>query len=86
MLLVAGADLAALYTPTGVAVAAWDLPDAPVKPLIPADFNGDGFVDIIAVADGAVFGYVQVMRPGGVGFTSLLACIGVAMVVVYINY
>ena len=57
---VAGKDAAVLVSEHGHLMDVLWLPNPPVKPLIVADFNGDGLNDIIVVTRDGIYGYVQV--------------------------
>lgn len=54
-------------------------------PLQMVDFSGDGATDIILITQHSLFGFVQVRHTAGVHFQMLLACLIVAMAVVFLT-
>ena len=60
----------------GNVLAELELPEAPIQPLVVADFNGDGLNDLVAVTAQGVYGYVQVRaRMQCIGGTCVVLCI-----------
>ena len=54
-------------------------------PLQMVDFSGDGATDIMLVTQHSLFGFVQVRHTAGLHFQMLLACLIVAMGVVFLT-
>jgi hypothetical protein len=54
--------VAVVVSEHGNTLAELELPEAPIQPLVVADFNGDGLNDIVLVTAQGVYGYVQVRR------------------------
>ena len=85
--LAAGRDAAVLVSEHGHLMDILWLPAPPVKPLIIADFNGDGLNDIILVTqhDG-IYGYLQVPHYGSAVTSALLGCLIIAMGMLFFQY
>ncbi|KAG1681506.1 hypothetical protein FOA52_014012 [Chlamydomonas sp. UWO 241] len=81
--LAAGSEAAVLVSEHGRLLDVLWLPAPPVQPLIVVDFNGDGLNDVIVVTLEGVFGYAQVQHYGGFTLSALLACLIVAMGVLF---
>eukprot|EP00241_Pyramimonas_parkeae_P004151 CAMPEP_0114256276 /NCGR_PEP_ID=MMETSP0058-20121206/18057_1 /TAXON_ID=36894 /ORGANISM="Pyramimonas parkeae, CCMP726" /LENGTH=677 /DNA_ID=CAMNT_0001370813 /DNA_START=38 /DNA_END=2071 /DNA_ORIENTATION=- len=82
-LVVAGATLAHVISPSGKKLQKLDLPDVPLAPVRLVDLNGDGLNDILVTVQGGVFAYLQRSRQGALPFSALLGVLIVAMAVVY---
>ncbi|KAK9916603.1 hypothetical protein WJX75_004756 [Coccomyxa subellipsoidea] len=82
-LLASGSWSAVVLSEHGNRLETLQFPALPALPLQIADFNGDGLNDIILVSHDGLYGWAQVRHPGGVPFAVLIACLIVAMAVVY---
>lgn len=83
--LVAGEHTAALLSEHGNILSHLDLPAPPILPMLPVDFSYDRNVDLILTTRGGYYGFQQVRHLGGIPFSALVACVIVAMAVVYGN-
>jgi hypothetical protein len=83
LILAAGNHLAAIISDQGHVLDTFNLPEPPAIPIQLADFNGDGYNDLIMMSRGGVFAYSQMRHPGGVPFSALLGCLMVVMGGVY---
>eukprot|EP00884_Botryococcus_braunii_P007301 jgi/Botrbrau1/16572/Bobra.0068s0003.2 len=83
VILVAGDTMAQVLSEHGHQLDSLILAGRPILPLQAVDFNGDTLTDVILVARNGVYGYGQIRHPTGVPFAALLACLIVAMGVVY---
>ncbi|KAK9849529.1 hypothetical protein WJX84_006867 [Apatococcus fuscideae] len=83
--LAAGTAHASLISEHGHILAAFDLPAPPTMPLQMVDFSGDGATDVVLVTHHSIFGFVQVRQTAGLHFQVLLACLIVAMAIVFLT-
>ncbi|BDA41145.1 hypothetical protein COCOBI_01-8000 [Coccomyxa sp. Obi] len=82
-LLASGSWSAVILSEHGNRLETLVFPALPALPLQIVDFNGDGLNDIILASHDGLYGWAQVRHPGGVPFAVLIACLIVAMAVVY---
>lgn len=85
-ILVAGQDAAVLVSEHGVMLETLWLPGPPDKPLVVADFNGDGLNDVLLVTKDGIYGYVQVPRYGSAVLSALMGCLIIAMGILFFQY
>jgi hypothetical protein len=83
--LVAGAEAAAVLSDRGAPLAWLALPERPAQPLAALDFSADGYTDLVLVADGGLYGWAQVRRPGAGPFSALVGGLIVAMAAVFVS-
>jgi hypothetical protein len=83
--LVAGAEAAAVLSDRGAPLDWLALPERPAQPLAALDFSADGYTDLVLVADGGLYGWAQVRRPGAGPFSALVGGLIVAMAAVFIS-
>ncbi|EIE27009.1 hypothetical protein COCSUDRAFT_83568 [Coccomyxa subellipsoidea C-169] len=82
-ILASGSWSAVVLSEHGNRLETLQFPALPALPLQILDFNGDGLNDIVLVSHDGLYGWAQVRHPGGVPFAVLIACLIVAMAVVY---
>ncbi|KAL4855412.1 Importin-5 [Chlorella vulgaris] len=82
-ILAAGADAATVVSEQGKEVDSWELPDPPVMPLQLADWNFDGYTDVLLVSGDGVWAWAQVRHPGALPFSALVAALMVIMAAVF---
>lgn len=85
VILAAGEESATIVSERGAEVDSFDLPDKPVMPLQLADFNFDGYTDIMLVSQDGMWGWAQVRHPGALPFSALVAALMVIMAAVFIT-
>lgn len=85
VVLVAGEAHATIISEHGHEIASFHLPTRPIRPLIPLDFNLDGYTDIILMAEDGLYSWTQVRRPGAVSFAALVGGLIVTMLAVFIT-
>lgn len=82
VILAAGDHTAAIVSEHGNVLDLLDLPEAPWH-LEVADFNFDGYSDLIAVGRGGLYAWAQVHHPGALPFRALVGGLIVVMGAVY---
>ncbi|PRW61178.1 FG-GAP repeat-containing isoform B [Chlorella sorokiniana] len=85
VILAAGASAAVVMSQSGEEVDAWDLPDEPAMPLQLADFNFDGYTDVLLVSTDGIWAWAQVRHPGALPFSALVAALMVIMAAVFVT-
>ncbi|GAB4815172.1 hypothetical protein N2152v2_002218 [Parachlorella kessleri] len=85
VILAAGGYSAVIMSEHGHELDSLDLPELPAQPLVLADFNFDGYTDIILLGHEGIYGWAQVRRPGAVPFSALVGGLIVIMVGVFIT-
>lgn len=85
VVLAAGSSHAVIVSERGHILSSFRLPSAPEQPLVVADFNLDGYMDIVMVTDDGLYGWTQVRRPGSISYGALVACLIAAMLAVFVT-
>ncbi|KAL4452779.1 hypothetical protein ABPG75_008441 [Micractinium tetrahymenae] len=85
VILAAGEEAATLVSEHGNEVDSWELPDKPLMPLQLADFNFDGYTDVLLVTQDGIWAWAQVRHPGALPFSALVAALMVIMAAVFIT-
>lgn len=85
VILAAGEESATVVSEHGGEVDSWELPDAPSMPLQLADFNFDGYTDVVLVSQDALWAWAQVRHPGALPFSALVAALMVIMAAVFVT-
>lgn len=85
LILVAGDQEAVVISSGGSQLASVDLPAPPTHALVDADFSNDGLTDLILVTSNGVYGFVQTRQPGALFFSSLVGCLILVMVVIFVT-
>lgn len=85
VIVAAGEQEAVVISPGGSILASLELPGPPTHALILEDFSNDGLTDIILVTSGGIYGYVQTRQPGALFFSTLVGCLIVVMVVIFVS-
>lgn len=83
MILAAGSSQAAILSDRGSILDLLSLPEHPDQPLIPLDFNLDGYMDLVLVGNEGIYGWTQVRRPGATSFTAIVGVLIIIMSVVF---
>ncbi|XP_024542548.1 uncharacterized protein LOC9648148 [Selaginella moellendorffii] len=84
VILAAGEQEAVLISSSGHQIATLALPSPPARPIVVADFSGDGFNDVIVVTASGIYGFVQTQHQGAVFFSFLVGCLIIAMCVIFV--
>ena len=84
VILTAGDDEASLVTEHGYEIVSFELPERPSQPLVPLDFNLDGYTDVVMIGHAGLYGWAQVRRPGAVPFSALVGVLIVTMLTVFV--
>ncbi|KAG9132276.1 hypothetical protein Leryth_012959 [Lithospermum erythrorhizon] len=85
MILAAGEESAVVLSPGGSMLASVELPASPTHALVTEDFSNDGFTDLILITSNGVYGFVQTRQPGALFFSTLVGCLLIVMVVLFIS-
>lgn len=85
IILVAGCARMSLVTEHGRELWSGALPERPTQPLVSADFNLDGYMDIILVSRTGLFGWAQVRSPGGMSISALVGGLIVVLLAVLLS-
>ncbi|THU44995.1 hypothetical protein C4D60_Mb02t13220 [Musa balbisiana] len=85
VIVAAGEHEAVVISHGGNMLASIELPGLPTHALVLEDFSNDGLTDIILVTSGGVYGYVQTRQPGALFFSTLVGCLIVVIVVIFVS-
>jgi len=85
IILAAGCARMSLVTEHGRELWAGELPERPIQSLISADFNLDGYMDIILVSRTGLYGWAQVRSPGGMSISALVGGLIVVLLAVLLS-
>ncbi|CAL9080094.1 unnamed protein product [Musa textilis] len=85
VIVAAGEHEAVVISHGGSMLASIELPGPPTHALVLEDFSNDGLTDIILVTSGGVYGYVQTRQPGAFFFSTLVGCLIVVIVVIFVS-
>lgn len=85
VLVAAGEHEAVVISHGGSILATIDLPGPPTHALILEDFSNDGLTDIILVTSSGIYGFMQTRQPGALFFSTLIGCLIVVMVVIFVS-
>lgn len=80
----AGVHTAVVYNSKGEPTDSFELPDAPLLPLVQCDFAGNGLTDLLLVTKEGVYGFQLVKNMGaGMPYATMLGGLLIAVVVVF---
>ncbi|KAG6532068.1 hypothetical protein ZIOFF_005906 [Zingiber officinale] len=85
VIVAAGEHEAVVISHGGSILATIDLPGPPTHALILEDFSNDGLTDIILVTSSGIYGFMQTRQPGALFFSTLIGCLIVVMVVIFVS-
>eukprot|EP00892_Ulva_mutabilis_P008601 jgi/Ulvmu1/6112/UM027_0090.1 len=85
-ILAAGVHTAVVYNAKGEQLNSFELPGAPLLPLVQCDFAGHGLTDVLLVTKDGVYGFQLVKNMGaGMPYATMLGGLLVAVVAVFVT-
>ncbi len=81
----AGCSRITMVTEHGNEMWSAELPGSPTQPVVPMDFNMDGYLDLVVVTSEGLYAWTQVRSPGGMSISALVGGLIVGLIVVLIS-